>query len=605
MCGIVGYTGHREAVNILLDGLLTLEYRGYDSAGVSLIEGGRIATIKTKGRISTLREKCESTPLKSHIGIGHTRWATHGEPTDTNAHPHYTEGLSLVHNGIIENYRELKEMLVQNGYEFVSQTDTEVAAKLVDYFYEGDPVKALHKAAEKFDGSYALAVVFKELEDEIFLVKKDSPLIVAIGEGEHFAASDISAVLRYTNKYIVPKDGDIIRVSPTSFKVFDNQLNEVSREIEEANWSVEQAKKVGYEHYMLKEINEQPKAVADTISPRIKNSVPNFDFDGIPSELFEKAERIQIVACGTAMYAGLVGKSLIESLARVPCVTEIASEFRYNDPIFTPNELIIIISQSGETADSLAALRLAKSKGMTVIAVVNVVGSTIAREADYVIKTLAGPEISVASTKAYSVQISVMYLIAFLLAYKKKQITEEELREFTEKLSSIPALIEETLSEEENIKSIAAQLKDTDKMFFIGRGIDYAMSCEGSLKLKEISYIFSEASAAGELKHGHISLVEDKMPLVAICCQEKTAAKTVSNIREVKARGADVIMICKQSYDAESDISNKIIRIPDCEDLFTPLPTAVTLQLLAYHTAVIKGCDVDCPRNLAKSVTVE
>ncbi len=606
MCGIIGYSGHRQCRDILLEGLSAMEYRGYDSAGITTYEREGLRTIKAMGRLINLEGKVGEIKPDGSCGIGHTRWATHGEPSDTNAHPHYTDKLSLVHNGIIENYQQLKQELIKEGYVFISQTDTEVASKLVDYYYSKtkDPLMAIKEATNRFEGSYALAIIFEEFGGALYLARKGSPLVIAQGHGECFVASDISAVIKYNNQYQVMEDGDIAYIYDQEVNIYNEDVL-VDRPFKEANWTVEQAKKNGYDHYMLKEIYEQPKAISDTINPRISNGVADFTYDGIPDSLFETTGKIHIVACGTSMYAGMVGKSLIESLARICCNVEIASEFRYNQPIFSQDDLVILISQSGETADTLAALRLAKGEGVRTIAIVNAVGSSMAREADYIIQTFAGPEIAVASTKAYSVQIAVLYLLSFKFGYHKGLISHDQLKNYVESLHDMSKAVSDTIAYNDHIKSVAESLKDVEKMFFIGRGIDYSLACEGSLKMKEISYIFSEVSAAGELKHGHISLVEEGLPTVAIMCQQKTAPKTMSNIKEVKARKGRMIILCKEGVDIDTDNSDMLIHIPCADDLFAPLPVAVALQLLAYHTAVIKDRDVDCPRNLAKSVTVE
>ncbi len=606
MCGIVGYTGFRPASEVLLEGLRNLEYRGYDSAGVTVFEEGGMTTVKALGRLSSLEEKLSQTPLQGHCGIAHTRWATHGIPSDVNAHPHSTQKVSLIHNGIVENYLELKTMLQKAGYTFQSQTDTEVAAKLLDYLYDGNPLATLQKALEMIEGSYAFGILFADFPDRVFGAKKDNPLIAAIGQHENFILSDISAALRYTKDFYVLGDGEMVEITPEQITIYNRELQPVSKEKQTAHWNVEQAQKGGYAHFMLKEIYEQPTALQNTIHPRIKNGLPNFAGDNIPSSLFTHCNRVIFVACGTAMYAGTVGRYLIESIARIPVSVEIASEFRYNNPIIGPGDLVIVISQSGETADSLAALRLAKEKGADTLAVVNVIGSTIAREADHVIYTYAGPEIAVASTKAYTVQVGIMYLLAFSFGLCRGQIEEAQCIELTKKLLQVPSAIGEALKQSQQMEEISKSfLQGVESLFFIGRGLDFALAYEGSLKLKEITYLHSEAYAAGELKHGPISLVSDSVPVVALATQNAILPKTVSNVKEVKARNARTLLICKPGVTIDHDAYDYLVTIPQVDDLFAPLPTVVLLQFLAYYKAVDKGCDVDKPRNLAKSVTVE
>jgi len=606
MCGIVGYTGKREAVDILIEGLSNLEYRGYDSAGISVFEDSKIKTVKAKGRLSHLTEKFEECGKPhSTCGIGHTRWATHGEPSDVNSHPHYTEKLSLVHNGIIENYLEIRQFLIEKGYKFKSQTDTETGAKLIDYFYHGDPVDAIRQAIAKIEGSFAFGVIFADIGGKVYATRKDSPLIVGVGEGENFIASDVPAILKFTRNYYLLEPGEIAVISPQSAEVYGIDGEKRAKELLTANWNIEQAQKNGYNHFMLKEIHEQPKALQDTISPRISNGLPSFKADNIPDGFFSRFNKINIVACGTAMHAGMVGKSILQQLARIDVDVEVASEFRYSNPILSRQQLLIVISQSGETADTLAALRLAKSQGITTLAVVNVTGSSIAREADYVIHTYAGPEIAVASTKAYSVQLSVLYLIAIRLALDTGKIDAAKAKKLTSELYNSIAKIEVVLKKDLEIEDFCSRYSKIQDLFFLGRGLDYALSLEGSLKLKEISYIHCEAYAAGELKHGTISLITDNVPVVAVATQSDLLPKMVSNIKEVKTRGAEVLLVCKDSTKIDAEIYDNIITIPDCEDIFAPLLAIIPLQLLAYHTAVIRGCDVDKPRNLAKSVTVE
>lgn len=606
MCGIVGYVGQRQSASVLLDGLTKLEYRGYDSAGIAVLSQGKIVTIKTKGRLKQLEEKmnAEGVP-QGTCGIGHTRWATHGEPSDINSHPHGNARLTIVHNGIIENYMELKEKLVRKGYDFQSQTDTEVVAKLLDYYYKGDPMEAIRRLIAAIKGSYALGILFRDFPEEIFALRKDSPLIIGIGEGENFIASDIPAVLKYTRNYELIDENEIVRLTKDRVMVYNLDGDLVEKKMLTADWDVEAAEKAGYPHFMLKEIFEQPKALKDTVSPRLKENLPNFDNEGIPDSLFADTRKIHIVACGTAMHAGMIGKNIIEHLARVPVDVQIASEFRYCNPILNENELMIIISQSGETADTLAALRLAKQCGVPTLAVVNVVGSSISREADYVIYTWAGPEIAVASTKAYTVQLGVMYLLAMQFALCKHTMTSEQVAKMGKTIQEIPQQMQQILEKTDDCKYYASRFQNASDLFFIGRGLDYAISLEGSLKLKEISYMHSEAYAAGELKHGTISLIDTDVPVIAVATQSNLYEKTVSNIKEVVTRGAKVLLVVKEGLPVDMSTARYVLSIPSAEDIYMPLLSVIPLQLFAYYTAVLRGCDVDKPRNLAKSVTVE
>lgn len=606
MCGIIGYTGSRQAVPVLMEGLESLEYRGYDSAGISVQNGRGISTVKARGRILELAGRLEKngTP-KGTCGIGHTRWATHGEPSDVNSHPHDTGRLALVHNGIIENYLELKESLYANGYFFASQTDTEVAAKLIDSLYDGNPTKALTQASRQIDGSYAFGVLFADQPNIIYCMRKGSPLIVGVGKEENFIASDVSAILPYTKEYYILEEEEIAAVTAGNILITDKNGDPVKRAPLTAAWNITQAQKGGYPHFMLKEIFEQPAVLMETIRPRIRESLPDFTGDGLDPSLFSKYSHIHMVACGTAMHAGLIGQSLIEKLARLPVDVCLASEFRYKNPILRKDQLVVIISQSGETADTLAALRLAKSAGVDTLAVVNVIGSSIAREADYVIHTFAGPEIAVASTKAYSVQVAVMYLLAIHIALVKRQVDAAGAKALTKSLLQSVEAVRNMLALSEALVRMSTQYADVHSLFFLGRGLDYALSMEGSLKLKEISYIHCESYAAGELKHGTISLITPGTPVVALATQDSVLPKLVSNVKEVKARGGHVLLIAKEGSPIDPDVYDEIIRIPASNDLFTPLPTVVLLQLFAYHVAVVRGCDVDKPRNLAKSVTVE
>ena len=606
MCGIVGYVGKRNAQNVLLDGLEKLEYRGYDSAGVALALEGGIRVVKSKGRLAELRKKLELQALaESRCGIGHTRWATHGEPSDVNSHPHSTPRVSIVHNGIIENYGILKERLMAKGYTFESETDTEVLVKLIDNCYEGEPLKALHEALGMVRGSYALAVLFRDFPDTVFAVKRESPLIVGWGEGENFVASDIPALLKYTRKYSVLEEGDLAVVTAGSIQFYNEFAEPVEREVLTADWDMEAAEKGGYPHFMLKEINEQPAAITATVSPRVENGLPDLRIPELSDEVLRGIGTIHLVACGTAMHAGMVGKAAIEALARVPAEVDIASEFRYRNPILRPNDLVIIISQSGETSDTLAALKLAKSRGVPVLAIVNVVGSSIARAADHVLYTYAGPEIAVASTKAYMVQMCVLYLFAFRLALARGEQTEAEIRRLTAELLRASEVIKPRLADCEQIKYLASRFVNTQSCFFIGRGFDYSLSLEGSLKLKEISYVHSDAYAAGELKHGTISLITEGVPVIALATQKQVYEKTISNAKETKSRGAKVLLFTTKDAVVPEGVADYVVRLDDYDDLLMPLQLIVPLQLFAYYMAVLRGCDVDKPRNLAKSVTVE
>ena len=606
MCGIVGYAGKRSAQDVLLDGLEKLEYRGYDSAGVALAQEGGIRVVKSKGRLDALRQKLAVQALaESSCGIGHTRWATHGEPSDVNSHPHSTPRVSIVHNGIIENYGALKERLAARGYTFESETDTEVLVKLIDSCYHGEPLQALHEALGMVRGSYALAVLFKDFPDTIFAVKKESPLIVGWGEGENFVASDIPALLKYTRDYSVLEEGDLAVVTAQGIRFYNAFGEPVERQRLTADWDQEAAEKGGYPHFMLKEINEQPAAITATVSPRVEDGLPDLRIPELTDERLRSIRTVHLVACGTAMHAGMVGKAAIETLARVPAEVDIASEFRYRDPILNKDDLVIIISQSGETSDTLAALKLAKSRGVPVLAIVNVVGSSIARAADYILYTYAGPEIAVASTKAYMVQMCVLYLFALRLAYARGNLEEAETKRLTAELLRAGEVIKPRLDDCEQIKYLASRFVNTQSCFFIGRGFDYALSLEGSLKLKEISYVHSDAYAAGELKHGTISLITDGVPVIALATQKQVYEKTISNAKETKSRGARVILFTTKDAVVPEGVADYIIRLDEYEDLLMPLQLIVPLQLFAYYMAVLRGCDVDKPRNLAKSVTVE
>ena len=606
MCGIVGYVGKRSAQDVLLDGLEKLEYRGYDSAGVALALDGGIRVVKSKGRLTQLRQKLAAQALaQSFCGIGHTRWATHGEPSDVNSHPHSTPRVSIVHNGIIENYGILKERLIAKGYTFESETDTEVLVKLIDSCYTGDPLRALQEALAKVRGSYALAVLFRDRPDTIFAVKRESPLIVGWGEGENFVASDIPALLKYTRRYSVLEEGDMAVCTAEGIRFYNEFAEPVQRPVLTADWDMEAAEKGGYPHFMLKEINEQPTAITATVSPRVEDGMPDLRIPQLTDEVLRGIGTVHLVGCGTAMHAGMVGKAAIETLARVPAEVDIASEFRYRDPILNPNDLVIIISQSGETSDTLAALKLAKSLGVPVLAIVNVVGSSIARAADYVLYTYAGPEIAVASTKAYMVQLCVLYLFALRLAYARGRLSEAETRRYTAQLLRAPEIIKARLADCDQIKYLASRYMNTQSCFFIGRGFDYSLSLEGSLKLKEISYVHSDAYAAGELKHGTISLITDGVPVIALATQKQVYEKTISNAKETRSRGARVLLFTTKDAVVPEGVADAVIRLDEYEDILMPLQLIVPLQLFAYYMAVLRGCDVDKPRNLAKSVTVE
>ncbi|HAG68794.1 MAG TPA: glutamine--fructose-6-phosphate transaminase (isomerizing) [Lachnospiraceae bacterium] len=606
MCGIVGYVGNRQACDVLIDGLSKLEYRGYDSAGIAVIEDGVIRVEKRQGRLENLINKLKEEGIPSGtVGIGHTRWATHGEPSDINSHPHGNKRVTIVHNGIIENYREIKEFLISEGYSFVSETDTETVAKLLDYYMSDDPVATIAKVITEIRGSYSLGIMFRDFPDRIYAVRKESPLIVGLSEDGNFIASDVPAIIRYTRDYYLLEENEIAELFSDRVRVYDVHGNKIKKVRQTADWDVDSAEKGGFEHFMLKEIHEQPTSVKMTITPRIKDGMPDFSAEGLTEEMLRGFKNIHIVACGTAMHAGMVGKYVIESLARTPVIVDIASEFRYRDPLITKDDLVILISQSGETADTRAALELSKELGAFTMAVVNVKGSSIAREADMVVYTHAGPEISVASTKAYSVQVAIMYLFAFELAFVRGSITREQCMDYVQKLADMPGIMEKAIELKERCQYASSRLLNADSLLYIGRGLDYALSMEGSLKLKEISYIHSESYAAGELKHGTISLITQDMPVIAVATQTRLIEKTVSNIKEVKSRGAMVVLICSSEAVVEENIADYIIRLPEADELLMPLAAAVPLQLIAYYTAVLKGCDVDKPRNLAKSVTVE
>ena len=608
MCGIVGYLGSGKATSFLINGLSKLEYRGYDSAGVAVVNNGEIEVRKFKGRLSNLAEIIKEHPLQGHMRVGHTRWATHGAPSDVNSHPHLNskETIAVVQNGIIENYLPLRNWLKGEGYTFKSETDTEVIPNLIDYYYEGDLFKAVTKALKKLEGSYALGVVCKDEPDKLIAVRKECPLIVGLGKGESFIASDIPAVLSYTRDVYLLEDHEIAVLKKDGVKLYSTDGDEITKDIYHVTWSEDAAEKGGFEDFMLKEIHEQPKAIRDTMAGRISMEKSMILDDlKITKEDLENTDRVFIVACGTAYHAGLVGKNVIESLARIPVEVDIASEFRYRNPLVTDKSLVIVVSQSGETADTLAALRNCKTIGATIVALTNVVGSSVSREADHVLYTLAGPEISVASTKAYTTQIIGMYMIAMTFAKILGKLKSDRLDKLKEELLDLPGKVELVLEDKDKIKAIAEKMYKENDMFYLGRGLDYAVALEGSLKLKEISYIHSEAYAGGELKHGPIALIEDGTQVITLLTQEALKEKMVSNVVEIKARGAKVTGICYEGTKGLEEVLDEIIYIPRTLDMFAPVLSVAVLQLISYYIAKARGCDIDKPRNLAKSVTVE
>lgn len=612
MCGIVGFTGHRQAAPILLEGLAKLEYRGYDSAGIAVRDGEKdVEIVKAKGRLRVLAEKTnDGMAMQGTCGIGHTRWATHGEPSELNAHPHCSDDRNVVgvHNGIIENYQELREKLQNKGYTFYSDTDTEVAIKLIDYYYkkyEHTPVDAINHAMVRIRGSYALAVMFKDYPEEIYAARKDSPMIIGVADGESFVASDVPAILKYTRSVYYIGNMEMCRLQKGKVTFYNLDGDEIEKDLVEIQWDAEAAEKAGYEHFMIKEIHEQPKAIRDTINSVVKDGKIDLCGVGLSEEEIAKLGQIYIVACGSAYHVGVAAQYVIEELAQIPVRVELASEFRYRRLLFAPNSLVIIVSQSGETADSLAALREAKAHGVKTLAIVNVVGSTIAREADHVFYTLAGPEIAVATTKAYSTQLIASYLLATEFARVRGVIDEDRTAELLAELQTIPEKIEKLLEDKERIQWFAAKQMNAQDMFFIGRGLDYAVSMEGSLKMKEISYIHSEAYAAGELKHGTISLIEPGTLVIGVLTQQNLYEKTVSNMVECKSRGAYLMALTTYGNYSIEDSADFVIYIPKTESLFAASLAVIPLQLLGYYVSVAKGLDVDKPRNLAKSVTVE
>lgn len=605
MCGIIGYSGPLEAGKILLDGLSQLEYRGYDSAGIAFFDTrSRIHVVKKTGKVAALKEACASMEYSSHCGIGHTRWATHGGVTDANAHPHRAGRVTLIHNGIIENYHSLTQEFGLEG-KLVSQTDSEVAAHVLNSFYDGDPKAAIRQLIQKIQGSYGFCIMFDDRPGEIYGIRSVSPLVAAYTRSGALIASDLTALIPYTRRYFVVPEGYLVKLTGYKISLFDPEGSPAQPEIMEVNWNMDAAMKNGFPHFMLKEIHEQPEALKNTILPRMAKGLPDFTDDEIPDELFTGCNQIHMVACGTAMHAGMVARALMEPLLRIPVTVSIASEFRYEEPLIDERTLVIIISQSGETIDTLAAMRLAKSYGSKTLAIVNVKGSTIARESDHVLYTHAGPEIAVASTKAYSVQLAALYMIGCRMALVRGKFTPQQATAFLmELLDAIPAM-ETMIGRKEEERRLVTHVIQQHDTFFMGRGLDYAFSLEGALKLKEISYIHAEAYAAGELKHGTIALITQDVPVIAIATQEHVFAKTMSNVREVKARGAFVILLTKESAVVDEGLADIHIRIPDLDDRFTVFPIVVILQLIAYYASIGKNLDVDQPRNLAKSVTVE
>ena len=609
MCGIVGYIGQKQAAPILIEGLSKLEYRGYDSSGIAVIDNNEIKVEKAKGRLSILAEKTDDGKnMHGTIGIGHTRWATHGEPSDVNSHPHLSMSgrFAVVHNGIIENYIALKKKLIDKGFEFVSETDTEVIAHLFEYYYKGDILDTMIKVIEHVEGSYALGVLCSDYPEQFIAVRKASPMIVGIGENESFVASDVTAVLKHTRSIYYLEDNELVVLKKSGVTVYNTDKEEVKKEIFMVDWDVSAAEKGGYEHFMMKEMEEQPKAVRDTISPRIRDGKIVLDNISLTAADIKNIRKIFIVACGSAYHVGYVGKYIIEKMCRIPVEVQVASEFRYCNPLVSKNDLVIVISQSGETADTLAALKEAKNRGARILSIVNVVGSAIANASDDCLYTWAGPEIAVATTKAYSTQLAVIYLISLYMADKLGMVTSGEYEKYLKSIEALPEKIKEILDNKDNIQYLASMFYNLHSIFFLGRNLDYTLSLEGSLKLKEISYIHSEAYAAGELKHGTISLIEEGTLVIALATVNDLFDKTISNIKEVKARGAVVMgLTTKEHYDDMASVCDHVIIIPDSEEFTLPSLAVVPLQLFGYYVASLKGCDIDKPRNLAKSVTVE
>ncbi len=609
MCGIVGYIGNKQASEIIVDGLSKLEYRGYDSAGIAIVNGNeKISWAKKQGRLSGLEEILSANPIIGSVGIGHTRWATHGAPSDVNSHPHLNaaETLAVVHNGIIENYMQLREMLTAEGYNFKSETDTEVAVHLIDKYYEGDLLAAVRKAVGVFRGAYALGVVAANHPNELIAVRKESPLIVGVGEGEYFIASDVPAILKYTRNVYYLENDEMIHVKDGVLTIYDGNNNVVEKELKTVEWDIEAASKGGFDHFMMKEIYDQPQAIRDTLLRRLdEEGMIRLDDIKLTKEDLDGITKMYIVACGTAYHAGLVGKFAIEKLAKVPVEVDIASEFRYSDPFIDEHTMLIVVSQSGETADTLAAMKLAKAKGARVLAITNVVGSSVAREAHDVFYTWAGPEIAVASTKAYTAQMIAFYMIALDFAYKKGTVTIERYHELIKNIEALAPKVESILANKEAIEKFSHDMKDTNNAFYLGRGVDFTTAREAALKLKEISYIYTEAFAAGELKHGPIALIEEGTPVLCIVTQKALEEKMISNIKEVKARGAFVIAVTQEGDTEVAKVADDVIYIPDAEDLLMPVLSVIPTQLISYYVSIARGNDVDKPRNLAKSVTVE
>ena len=608
MCGIVGYVGKKQAAPVLLDGLSKLEYRGYDSAGVAVMTSEGIEVQKSKGRLSVLSEKIDGgKSINGTMGIGHTRWATHGEPSDTNAHPHLSSSgrFAVVHNGIIENYIQLREYLAKKGAKFVSETDTEIIAHLVEYYYDGDLVNTVIKVTNKLEGSYALGIMSADSPDSFVAVRREAPLIVGLGNGENFIASDIPAILSHTRDVYFLENSEIVVLSKDNVKIYNTDHEEIEKEVYKVNWDISAAEKGGYEHFMFKEIMEQPRALNDTICPRIKYGKIVLDDISLTADYLKNIDKIYIVACGSAYHVGVVGKYIIEKMLRIPVEVSVASEFRYMNPIVNDKTLTIVISQSGETADTIAAMREAQRLGSRIFAIVNAVGSAIAREADDVLYTWAGPEIAVATTKAYSTQLTAIYLFALYVAQTLEILSSDELAIYIDALEKLPDNIEKILDDKGEIQFIASQHYNSKSVFFLGRTLDYAVALEGSLKLKEISYIHSEAYAAGELKHGTIALIEPGTVVVALCTVRELYDKMLSNIKEVKARGAVVIAVAEEGNTAIEHEADYVIYVPKCNELVMPSEVVLPLQLFSYYVASLKGLDIDKPRNLAKSVTVE
>ena len=608
MCGIVGYIGNEQAAPILLDGLAKLEYRGYDSAWIAVYDGTKVATLKSKGRLKVLSELShDGATLPGTVGIGHTRWATHGSPSDVNAHPHFNkeESIVVVHNGIIENYLKLKKKLEKKGYEFISETDTEVIAHLLDYYYKGNPLEAITKIMHRMEGSYALGIIFKDHPEELYAVRKDSPLIVGHTENGNIIASDVPAVLKYTRDVYFIENEEIVRMTDSTMEFFTVDEEPIEKESTRIDWDINAAEKGGFEHFMLKEMYEQPKAILDTFSPRIKGDDIVIEELKMSDDEIRAIKKIMIVACGSANHTGMTSKYIFEGLARIPVEVDLASEFRYRNPILEEGTLVIVVSQSGETADSLAALREAQARGAKVLGIVNVVGSSIAREADNVMYTWAGPEIAVATTKAYSSQLIALYLLAMKFAHARGTLDDAGLKEMLEDLQKLPEQVELLLNNKNKIQKFANRYLAAKDVFFIGRGIDYAISMEGSLKLKEISYIHSEAYAAGELKHGTISLIEEGTLVAAVLTQEDLYKKMISNMEEVRTRGAFVMAVTNERNTDVERVADYVIYIPETNRYFANSLAIIPLQLFGYYVSVGRGCDVDKPRNLAKSVTVE